>query len=67
MTSTKWRLNSVEVKAVVRNALIFLAPVAIVCLELISRNGTWDEILIAVKVWGLGVALDFFRKLSAGK
>lgn len=67
MTSTKWKLNSAEVKAVVRNALIFLAPVAIVCLELISLNGTWDEILVAVKVWGLGVALDFFRKLSAGK
>ena len=65
--SKKWRLNSQEFKAVVRNGLIFLAPVAVVCLELISRNGTWDEIVIAVKVWGLGVALDFFRKLSAGK
>lgn len=65
--SQKWRLNSAEVKAVVRNALIFLAPVAVVVLELISRNGTWDEIIVAVKVWSLGVALDFFRKLSKGK
>ena len=65
--SQKWRLNSAEVKAVVRNALIFLAPVAVVVLELISRNGTWDEIIVAVKVWSLGVALDFFRKLSQGK
>lgn len=65
--SQKWRLNSQEVKAVVRNALIFLAPVAVVVLELISRNGTWDEIIVAVKVWSLGVALDFFRKLSQGK
>jgi uncharacterized membrane protein YoaT (DUF817 family) len=65
--SQKWRLNSAEIKAVVRNALIFLAPVAVVVLELISRNGTWDEIIVAVKVWSLGVALDFFRKLSQGK
>lgn len=65
--SQKWRLNTQEFKAVVRNALMFLAPVAIVCLELISRNRSLDEILIAVKVWGLGVALDFFRKLQAGK
>ncbi len=65
--SQKWRLNSAEVKAVVRNALMFLAPVVVVVLELISRNGTWDEIIVAVKVWSLGVALDFFRKLSQGK
>lgn len=65
--SQKWRLNSAEIKAVVRNALMFLAPVAVVVLELISRNGTWDEIIVAVKVWSLGVALDFFRKLSQGK
>lgn len=67
MKSKKWHLNSVESKAIVRNALLFLAPVAIVVLELFQRGKSVDEMLIAVKVWGIGVALDFFRKLVAGK
>lgn len=65
--SKKWNLNSKEATAVFRNAVIFLAPVAITILTIVQANGTVDEMFIAVKVWALGVGLDFFRKFSAGK
>ena len=65
--SKKWSFNFVDFKRVVRNGLIFLAPVLVVELELLQRGATLDELLIAFKVWGLGVLLDGFRKLQAGK
>lgn len=65
--SKRWTLNMADVKRVARNALIFLAPVAIVELEILQRGGSTQELLIAVQVWGIGVLLDTFRKLQAGK
>lgn len=65
--SKKNTLNLEDLKRVAKNALIFLAPVLIVELELLERGATTEELLIALKVWVLGVALDFFRKLKAGK
>ena len=67
MESKKNTLNLEDIKRVAKNALIFLAPVAIVVLEILEKGGTVDQMLIAVKVWALGVALDFFRKLKTGK
>lgn len=64
--SEKWRLNEQEAKRILQNALLFLTPVAIVELELIQRGATLDELMIAFKVWFIGVLLDFFRKLQAG-
>ena len=67
MESKKNTLNIEDLKRVAKNALIFLAPVAIVVLQIVEKGGTVEEMLIAVKVWALGVAIDFFRKLKAGK
>ena len=65
--SNAWRLNYNDIKKVGRNALVFLAPVAIITIELIARNGTWGELYAVVRVWALSVALDFFIKLQRGK
>lgn len=65
--SVKGRLNRADIERIVRNALIFLAPVILVSLETLQRGGTFEEVLVAVKVWVLGVVLDTFRKLQAGK
>lgn len=68
MNSIKWQLNEAEAKAVIKNALIFLAPVAITLLTMFS-NGVTNIHLYAYtfEVWATGVALDYFRKLQAGK
>mgnify|MGYP007071615816 CR=1 FL=1 len=62
------RLKNTDYKRVIKNALIFLAPVVIIELNLL-QNGVNDyrQYLIAFQVWGIGVALDFFRKLDAAK
>jgi hypothetical protein len=65
--SKKWKFDKKDAKRVLRNALIFLAPVAIVEIELLQRGAKFEELTIAFQVWILGVALDFFRKLQAGK
>lgn len=65
--SKRWHINKFELERVGRNALIFIAPVAIVVLGIIQRGGSLEEVSVAVQVWGFGVALDFFRKFAGGK
>jgi hypothetical protein len=66
--SKAWRFNMEDAKKVAKNALIFLAPIIIIELELLRRGETsLDAYLNVLQVWILGVALDFFRKLSSGK
>lgn len=63
MQKTKWSLNQAEFKAVFHNLVIFLAPVAIVELTLLSQGQlNIHTYLIAFQVWAIGVAIDFFRK-----
>lgn len=59
-------MNKDEWKRLGKNALIFLAPVALVELELLQKGATGSELLIAFKVWIIGVGIDFFRKLKQG-
>lgn len=66
MESKKWRINKEEFKRIIRNALIFLAPVALVVIPILQNGGGKKEVLIAIQVWVYGVILDFFRKLNAG-
>lgn len=67
MQSQQWKINWEDIKRVAKNALIFLAPVAIIELTLLQQ-GVNDPHMYAVsfEVWALGVALDFFRKLKGG-
>jgi hypothetical protein len=67
MQSRAWTLNTLDWKKIGRNALIFLAPVAITELTLMQQGVTEPrEYFIAFEVWAIGVAIDFFRKLKAG-
>ena len=63
MQKAKWSLNQDEFKAFFKNVVIFLAPVAVIELTLLSQgNLNPHTYLIAFGVWILGVAIDFFRK-----
>ena len=67
MQSKAWHWNMEDTKKVLRNALIFLAPVAITELTLIQQGVTEPrEYFLAFEVWAIGVAIDFFRKLKSG-
>ena len=60
-----WHFNLADVKKVSKNALIFLAPVAITELTLFQQGARDPRVFaIAFEVWIIGIALDFFRKLS---
>ena len=66
--SPKWRVNQADLQRVGRNALIFIAPLAIVILTMASQGVTEPKDYISVvSLWILNVLLDFFRKLEAGK
>lgn len=49
-----------------KNALIFAAPALLVFLLQIQAGSSLSEAFIAFKLWGLNIAVDFLRKLSAG-
>lgn len=66
--SKAWQFNLEDARKVAKNALIFLAPVIIIELELLRRGETkLDTYLNVLQVWVLNVILDFLRKLKAGK
>lgn len=66
--SKKWEFNKKDLQRVVRNALIFLSPVVITELTLLQQGELKPHTyFIAFEVWAIGVAVDFFRKLKAGK
>ena len=64
--STKWNFNLADLQKVSRNALLFLAPVLIVELELVQQGADFSKLTIAFQVWILGVVLDTLRKFSNG-
>lgn len=65
MKSNKWELNKADLKRIAKNALIFLAPIIAVELELWKTGASLDQYLFVFKVWLYGIAIDFFRKLKA--
>ena len=63
MQKAKWSLNQAEFKAFFHNAVIFLAPVAITELTLLSQGQlNIHTYLYAFEVWAIGISIDFFRK-----
>jgi hypothetical protein len=67
MQKVQWSLNQEEFKAFFHNLVIFLAPVALVELTLLSQGQlNIHTYLIAFEVWAIGVSIDFFRKAKAG-
>ena len=67
MASKKWTLNFEDVKNVARGAFIFLIPVLIVELELLQKGASFEQLLIAFKVWAYGVVLGTLRSWARGK
>lgn len=65
--SKSMRMNMEDVKKIIRNAAIFLAPAFIVFLEVYQNTGSVQTASIALKVWGINTIIDIARKLIAGK
>ena len=65
--SGRWQFNAYDFQKWSRNTLIFLSPALLVFLVNVQLGKTPKEALIALQVWGLGVAIDFLRKLIAGE
>jgi hypothetical protein len=59
-------MNATDWKRLLKNALIFLAPVLITLLTMVQQGITnWHLYGYAFEVWAVGVLLDFLRKLQA--
>lgn len=65
MPSKRFTVNWLDVQNILRNALIFLAPVLILVLEALRQGRGWDEIVVIFQLWGMNVALDFLRKFAS--
>lgn len=74
--STKWNLSVADVERWLRNAGVFLAPVAVIYLlsivPLLQNGFSWsafvpDPMVVgAMVLYLINTALDFFKKLAAG-
>ena len=74
--SVKWRLNMLDVRKWLKNAAIFLAPLAVIYLLPVTANlqtgFAWSAFAItpvmqgAIALYFVNTVLDFFRKLLAG-
>lgn len=61
----KQRVISIDWKKWGKNTALFLAPAMIVFLSVLQADGTLDEAMVALKLWGLNVAIDLLRKFMA--
>ncbi len=76
LPSPKWSLNNADVRKWLKNAAIFLAPLAIIYLVPVASNlqdgFAWSDFALtpvtegAIVLYVVNTALDFFRKLIAG-
>lgn len=65
--SKRWTLNREDIQKIVRNALIFTAPVLITLLTMLQQGVNDPKAYVsAVQIWVIGVAIDFIRKVYAG-
>lgn len=67
MKSIKGKLNKEELFKWLKNTLVFLDPAIVIFLIAIQNGVPVQQALYSVYLWGLNVAIDFFKKLSAGK
>ena len=63
----KKRIQTVDYKRWLRNALIFFAPAGIVFFGILANDGTLDTALVALKLWALNTVVDLLRKFMATK
>lgn len=78
MESKKFQINAKDVKKVLSNALLFLAPVILLYITFVQTEINADGIQLkdfipnsivigAMVLYGLNVITDFLKKLLAGK
>jgi hypothetical protein len=60
--STRFQFNQKDLKAVMRNAVIFAAPALLFFLTTIQAGGSLESALIALKLWAMNTAIDGLRK-----
>ena len=65
--SKRFTLNTKDWKKWAINTAIFLAPAMLVFLVGIQQGKSWQESLIAVKLWAINTAVDLLRKFVEGK
>lgn len=66
MQSQRFTLNSQDVEKWFHNAVVFLAPAALLFLLEIKSGKTLEESVISLKLWALNVAIDLLKKFIAG-
>jgi len=66
MQSKRFTLNEIDVRKLGTDALYFFAPVLILLIPMIEQNRPVEEMLILVKMWGLGQLTNLIRKFIRG-
>ncbi len=62
MQSPQFTLNKEDLKKWSKDSIIFFAPVLIMMLGDIQSGKSWEETIVAAKVWGLGMAINLLKK-----
>ena len=65
--SSRFTLNQADLKSWLSNALIFLAPLAIVFLTALQNKVDLQQALYLVYMYGLGEAIALLKKFVEGK
>lgn len=67
IVSSRWHLTEHDLRKIVRDSAIFLAPLALVVIPQLQAGKSFQEIQSNVYMWLLGILLNFFLKLSQEK
>lgn len=78
MVSKKWTLNQEETQKVIKNAVVFASPVALIylgfVLSAVQKDGFQvndlvpsSEAVTVIVLWIINTLIDTFKKLIAGR
>jgi hypothetical protein len=66
MQSKPFNLNYEDIKKIVKNAVIFLAPALLVFLSTYQTTGDVDKAMVALKLWVINTVIDILRRFVRG-
>lgn len=66
MSSKRFTLNSEDIRKWLTDALYFLAPVGLLLIPMVEQNRPVEEMLLLLKMWGLGQLANILRKFVRG-
>lgn len=67
MKSKRFTLNNEDITKWLKNALTFLAPLALVWLTAIQQGVSFKDSLNLLYMYALNVSIDLLKKFIAGK